>query len=181
MDWTMTDDELPQDVHALRPEEREIVPAGVHRATIKKAEERCVEWKKNDANPSGECLSLRLSVGNFQYVFADIPSDKAWLARQLAEALGIVSADGTLRIVPGDIEGEEIEVEFKHFTNRQGITKADVKAYVPKATQAAAAPPAKRQTLPQKAAATFRANGGADDIPFAWLMAAMIAAIGGGA
>jgi hypothetical protein len=176
----MTDDELPQDVHALRPEEREIVPAGVHRATIKKAEERCVEWKKNDANPSGECLSLRLSVGNFQYVFADIPSDKTWLARQLAEALGIVASDGTLRIVPGDIEGEEIEVEFKHFTNRQGITKADVKAYVPKVTAPAAAP-AKRQTLPQKAAATFRANGGADDIPFAWLVAAMIAAIGGGA
>jgi hypothetical protein len=176
----MTDDELPQDVHTLRPEEREIVPAGVHRATIKKAEERCVEWKKNDANPSGECLSLRLSVGNFQYVFADIPSDKTWLARQLADALGIVAADGTLRIVPGDIEGEEIEVEFKHFTNRQGITKADVKSYVPKVT-APAAPPAKRQTLPQKAAATFRANGGTDDIPFAWLMAAMIAAIGGGA
>ena len=180
MDWTMTDDELPQDVHTLRPEEREIVPAGVHRATIKKAEERCVEWKKNDANPSGECLSLRLSVGNFQYVFADIPSDKTWLARQLADALGIVAADGTLRIVPGDIEGEEIEVEFKHFTNRQGITKADVKAYVPKVT-APAAPPAKRQTLPQKAAATFKAAAGADDIPVAWLMAAMIAAIGGGA
>jgi hypothetical protein len=180
MDWTMTDDELPQDVHTLRPEEREIVPAGVHRATIKKAEERCVEWKKNDANPSGECLSLRLSVGNFQYVFADIPSDKTWLARQLADALGIVAADGTLRIVPGDIEGEEIEVEFKHFTNRQGITKADVKAYVPKVT-APAAPPAKRQTLPQKAAAVFKAAAGADDIPFAWLMAAMIAAIGGGA
>ncbi len=180
MDWTMTEDELPQDVHALRPEEREIVPAGVHRATIKKAEERCVEWKKNDANPSGECLSLRLSVGNFQYVFADIPSDKTWLARQLADALGIVAADGTLRIVPGDIEGEEIEVEFKHFTNRQGITKADVKAYVPKVT-AAAAPPARRQTLPQKAAATFRANGGADDIPFAWLIAVIASVIGGGA
>jgi hypothetical protein len=180
MDWTMTDDELPQDVHALRPEEREIVPAGVHRATIKKAEERCVEWKKNDANPSGECLSLRLSVGNFQYVFADIPSDKTWLARQLADALGIVAADGTLRIVPGDIEGEEIEVEFKHFTNRQGVTKADVKSYVPKVT-APAAPPAKRQTLPQKASAVFKAAAGADDIPFAWLISAMIAAIGGGA
>jgi serine/threonine protein kinase HipA of HipAB toxin-antitoxin module len=181
MDWTMTDDELPQDVHALRPEEREIVPAGIHRATIKKAEERCVEWKKNDANPSGECLSLRLSVGNFQYVFADIPSDKTWLARQLAEALGIVAADGTLRIVPGDIEGEEIEVDFKHFTNRQGVTKADVKAYLPKATTPAAAPPAKRQTLPQKAAATFRANGGADDIPFAWLVAVIASVIGGAA
>jgi len=179
MDWNIAIDEFPADVHALRPEEREIVPAGVHRATIKKAEERCVEWKKNDANPSGECLSLRLSVGNFQYVFADIPSDKTWLARQLADALGIVAADGTLRIVPGDIEGEEIEVEFKHFTNRQGVTKADVKAYVPKVT-APAAPPAKRQTLPQKAAAVFKAAAGTDDIPFAWLVA-VIAAIGGAA
>ena len=162
MDWTMTD-ELPQDVHALRPEEREIVPAGIHRATIKKAEERCVEWKKSDANPSGKCLSLRLAVGNYQYVFNDIPSDKTWLARQLAEALGIVAADGTLRIVPSEIEGEEIEVEIKHFTSRHGVTKADVKAYVPLAAKPEAP---KRQTLPQKAAATFKATAGTDEIPF---------------
>jgi hypothetical protein len=179
MDWTITEVEpFPADVHAMRPEEREIVPVGTHKAVIKKAEERCVDWKKSDANPSGECLSLRLAVGNYQYVFHDIPNDKHWVARQLADALGIVPEDGTLRIVPREIEGRDLTVDIKHFTNRQGITKADVKAYVPLATKAEAP---KRQTLPQKAHAAFKASAGSDDIPFAWLMAALIASFGGGA
>lgn len=178
MDWTMTEDELPsQDVHTTRPEEREIVPVGTHKAVIKKAQERCVEWKKSDANPTGKCLSLQLLVGNYQFVFADIPSDKHWLARQLADALGIEPEDGTLRMITSEIEGRDVTVDIKHFTNRQGITKADVKAYVPLATKAAP----KRQTLPQKAAATFKAAAGADDIPFAWLVALIASVIGGAA
>ena len=176
MDWTMTDDELPQDVHAMRPEEREIVPVGTHKATIKKAEERCVDWKKTNANPTGACLSLRLSVGKHQLVFHDLPHDLPWLARQLAAALGIESEDGTLRIVPSEIEGRELTAEFKHFTKRDGTVKADVKAYVPLKP---AAP--KRQTLPQKAHAAFKSAAGADDIPFAWLVALVASVIGGGA
>jgi hypothetical protein len=169
MDWTMTDDELPQDVHAMRPEEREIVPVGTHKATIKKAEERCVDWKKTNANPTGACLSLRLSVGKHQLVFHDLPHDLPWLARQLAAALGIEAEDGTLRIVPSEIEGRELTADFTHFTKRDGTVKADVKAYVPLKP---AAP--KRQTLPQKAHAAFKAAAGADDIPFAWLVALLI-------
>jgi hypothetical protein len=176
MDWTMTDDELPQDVHAMRPEEREIVPVGTHKATIKKAEERCVDWKKTNANPTGACLSLRLSVGKHQLVFHDLPHDLPWLARQLAAALGIEAEDGTLRIVPSEIEGRELTADFTHFTKRDGTVKADVKAYVPLKP---AAP--KRQTLPQKAHAAFKSAAGADDIPFAWLVALVASVIGGGA
>jgi hypothetical protein len=179
MDWTITEDEpFPADVHATRPEEREIVPVGTHIATIKRADERCVDWKKSDANPTGKCLSLRLAVGNYQYVFHDIPNDRHWIARQLADALGIVPEDGTLRIVPSEIEGRDLTLDIKHFTNRQGITKADVKAYVPLATQTAAP---KRQTPPQKAAATFKAAAGSDDIPFLWLAPLLVALIGGAA
>ncbi len=176
MDWTMTDDELPQDVHAMRPEEREIVPVGTHKATIKKAKERCVDFRKSVANPTGKCLTLRLSVGKHQLVFHDLPHDLPWLARQLAAALGIEAEDGTLRIVPSEIEGRELTAEFTHFTKRDGTVKADVKAYVPLKP----APP-KRQTLPQKAAATFKAAAGADDIPFAWLVALVASVIGGAA
>jgi hypothetical protein len=164
MDWTIAEDEpFPADVHAMRPEEREIVPVGTHKAVIKKAEERCVDWKKSDANPNGECLSLRLAVGNFQYVFHDIPNDKHWLARQLADALGIVPEDGTLRIVPGEIEGRDVTVDIKHFTNRQGVTKADVKAYLP-ATGAAKTTPAARTPAAKVKAASPAI--GSDDIPF---------------
>ena len=178
MDWTMTDDQLPQDVHAMRPEEREIVPVGTHKATIKKAEERCVDWKKTNANPTGACLSLRLSVGKHQLVFHDLPHDLPWLARQLAAALGIEAEDGTLRIVPSEIEGRELTADFTHFTKRDGTVKADVKAYVPLATTPAAP---KRQTLPQKAHAAFKSAAGSDDIPFAWLVALVASVIGGAA
>jgi hypothetical protein len=105
-----------------------------------------------------------------------------WMGKQLADALGIEVEGTTLRIVPEEIQGREVTVEVAHYTSKSGNVSAVVKKYLPAtAKPAPAAPPAKRQTLPQKAAATFKANGGADDIPFAWLMAAMIAAIGGGA
>jgi len=182
MDWTMTDDELPQDVHTLRPEERTLVPAGVHVATIKLAEEGPNEWKTSDSNPDGICLKLRLVVGNHKFVFHDLPRHMPWMGKQLAEALGIEAEGTTLRIVPEEIQGREVTVEVAHYTSKSGNVSAVVKKYLPAtAKPAASAPPAKRQTLPQKAAATFRANGGADDIPFAWLMAAIASVIGGGA
>jgi len=179
MDWTMTDDELPQDVHAMRPEEREIVPVGTHVATIKKAEEGPNQWKVNEtSNPDGICLKLRLAVGNHKFIFHDLPKHMPYLAKQLAEALGIEPEGNTLRVVPEDIEGREVTVEVTHYTAKSGNVSAVVKRYVPLATKPAAP---KRQTLPQKAAATFKAAAGADDIPFLWLVALVASVIGGGA
>ena len=181
MDWDINiDEDFPADVHRTLPEERTIVPVGTHVATIKKAEEGPNQWKTDEtSNPDGICLKLRLVVGNHKFIFHDLPKHLPYLAKQLADALGIVPEGNTLRVVPEDIEGREVTVEVTHYTAKSGNVSAVVKKYVPLAAKQAA--PAKRQTLPQKAAATFRANGGADDIPFAWLMAAMIAAIGGGA
>ena len=180
MDWDMNiDEDFGSDPRTTLPQEREIAPAGRHLANIKKAEEGPNKWKTDEkTNPEGICLKLRLAIGDYRFVFHDLPKHQPWLAKQLADALGIVPEDGTLRIVPREIEGRDLTVDIKHFTNRQGITKADVKAYVPLATKEAP----KRQTLPQKAAATFKAAAGSDDIPFAWLMAALIASVlGGGA
>ena len=179
MDWTMTQDDLTtQDVHTTRPEEREIVPVGTHTAVIKKAYERCVDWKKSDANPTGKCLSLHLAVAGYQFVFHDIPHDKSWLARQLAEALGIRAEDGTLSIKPGEIEGRELTVDVKHYTNGKGITKADVKAYVAAATVTAAktTPPARTPAAKVKAVSP---GIGSDDIPFMWIVALIASVIGG--
>ena len=180
MDWTMIEDEpFPADVHKLMPEERTIVPVGTHVATIKKAEEGPNQWKTDEtSNPDGICLKLRLAVSNHKFIFHDLPKHQPWLAKQLADALGIMPEGNTLRVVPSEIEGREVTVEVTHYTAKSGNVSAVVKKYVPLASKAAAP---KRQTLPQKAAATFKAAAGADDIPFAWLMAAFIAAIGGGA
>ena len=180
MDWTMTEDEpFPADVHKLMPEERTIVPVGTHVATIKKAEEGPNQWKTDEtSNPDGICLKLRLVVGNHKFIFHDLPKHQPWLAKQLADALGIVPEGNTLRVVPEDIEGREVTVEVTHYTAKSGNVSAVVKKYVPLVAKSSAP---KRQTLPQKAHAAFKASAGSDDIPFAWLMAALIASVLGGA
>jgi len=180
MDWNISIDEpFPADVHTQLPEERTIVPVGTHKAVIKKAEEGPNQWKVDEtSNPDGICLKLRLAVGNHKFIFHDLPKHLPWMAKQLADALGIVPEGNTLRVVPEDIEGREVTVEVTHYTAKSGNVSAVVKKYVPLAAKAAAP---KRQTLPQKAAATFKAAAGADDIPFAWLMAALIASVLGGA
>jgi hypothetical protein len=166
MDWNISIDEpFPADVHQTLPEERTIVPVGTHKATIKRAEEGPNQWKVDEAsNPDGICLKLRLAVGNHKFVFHDLPKHQPWLAKQLADALGIVPDGNTLRVVPSEIEGREVTVEVVHYTAKSGNVSAVVKRYVPLTSKPSA--PAKRQTLPQKAAATFKANGGDDDIPF---------------
>lgn len=179
MDWDMNiDEDFPADVHKTMPEERTIVPVGTHVATIKRAEEGPNEWKKSDANPDGICLKLRLAIGQHKFVFHDLPKHMPWMAKQLADALGIQPDGNTLRVVPEEIEGREVTVEIVHYTSKSGKVSAVVKKYVP-ATAKAAAP--KRQTLPQKAAATFKAAAGTDDIPFAWLVALVASVIGGAA
>lgn len=181
MDWNIAIDEFPADVHASMPEERTLVPAGIHVATIKLAEEGPNEWKTSDGNPDGICLKLRLVVGNHKFVFHDLPKHLPWMGRQLADALGIEPEGTTLRIVPEEIQGREVTVEVAHYTSKSGNVSAVVKKYLPATTKPAAAAPAKRQTLPQKAAATFKAAAGADDIPFAWIVAVIVSVIGGAA
>ena len=132
MDWNIAIDEpFPADVHTQLPEERTIVPVGTHVATIKKAEEGPNQWKVDDANPDGICLKLRLSIGQHKFVFHDLPKHLPWMAKQLADALGIVPEGNTLRVVPEDIEGREVTVEIVHYTSKSGKVSAVVKKYVP--------------------------------------------------
>jgi hypothetical protein len=180
MDWDINiDEDFPADVHKTLPEERTIVPVGTHVALIKKAEEGPNQWKVNEtSNPDGICLKLRLVVGEHKFIFHDLPKHMPYLAKQLAEALGIEPEGNTLRVVPSEIEGREVTVEVVHYTAKSGNVSAVVKRYVPLASQPAAP---KRQTLPQKAHAAFKSAAGADDIPFAWLVALIASVIGGGA
>ena len=176
MDFMLDDDAAA----SPNPEDREIVPAGIHTMTIRNAEEGPNEYRRSDANPDGLCIKLRLSTGTYKFVFDDIPKHLAWRAKQLAEAVGILPVGGKLSLTPDDLADKTVTVEVSHYTSKAGKVSAVVKRYVP-ATAAPAAAPAKRQTLPQKAVATFKVVVGADDIPFAWLMAAFIASVIGGA
>jgi hypothetical protein len=176
----MLDDDVATATQMIQ--DREIVPAGIHTMSIVNVEEGPNEYKRSDANPDGMCIKLRLSTGGYKFVFDDIPKHLAWRAKQLAEAVGILPVGGKLSLSPEDLADKTVTVEVSHYTSKAGKVSAVVKRYVPAtAAPAAAAPPAKRQTLPQKAAATFKANGGADDIPFAWIVAVVASVIGGAA
>ena len=180
MDWNIAIDEpFPADVHTQLPEERTIVPVGTHKAVIKKAEEGPNQWKTDEtSNPDGICLKLRLVVGNHKFIFHDLPKHLPWMAKQLADALGIAPEGNTLRVVPEDIEGREVMVEVTHYTAKSGNVSAVVKKYVPMPAAAKTTPPARTPAAKVKAVSP---GIGSDDIPFAWLMAAFIAAIGGAA
>jgi len=140
--------------------EREIVPAGLHRMTIKHCEEGPNQYKTSDENPEGQCIKLRLSTvdGMYRFVFDDIPKHLGWRAKQLAEALAILPVSGRLSLKPEEIVGQVVNVEISHYTSKAGKVSAVVKRYVQAESGAAQK---KRRPRPQKVAA-----GPADDIPF---------------
>jgi cell division septation protein DedD len=174
----MLDDDFSTATQTMQ--DREIVPAGIHTMTIVNVEEGPNEYKRSDANPDGLCIKLRLSTGTYKFVFDDIPKHLAWRAKQLAEAVGILPVGGKLSLSPDDLADKTVTVEISHYTSKAGKVSAVVKRYVQATATATPAAP-KRQTLPQKAAATFKAAAGADDIPFLWLVALVASVIGGAA
>lgn len=163
MDWDMTvDEDFGSDPRTTLPQEREIVPAGRHLATIKVAEEGPNEWKRDEkTNPDGICLKLRLAIGDFRFVFHDLPRHQPWLAKQLADALGIKPDGNTLRVVPEDIVDRQVEVEITHYTSKAGKVSAVVKRYLPP-MEKPAAKPAARRTSTQRITAALPD----DEIPF---------------
>jgi hypothetical protein len=108
--------------------EYETAPPGEYRAEIIKAERRRLPWKVSDTNPHGDCVSLRLRVGHaFGFVFVDVPDDLRWLARAVAQAVGL---DGD-ELDPERLVGREARVLLKHYTRRDGSRKAAVGRWLP--------------------------------------------------
>lgn len=156
MDFTIADE--PQQVATI---DREIVPAGVHRMTIRHVEEGPNQYKTSDENPTGLCLKLRLSTaeGDYKFVFDDIPMHLGWRAKQLAEAVGVIPVGGKLSLKPDELLNQVVQVEISHYTSKAGKVSAVVKKYLPAAAagtskpKSAKAKPAKVDLYP-------------DDIPF---------------
>jgi hypothetical protein len=152
-------------------QEREIVPAGVHRMVIKNVEEGPNKYKTCDENPEGMCLKLRLATnsGSYKFVFDDIPMHLGWRAKQLADAIGTAAVGAKLSLVPADLHGAELNVEVSHYTSKStGKVSAVVKRYVPaekpKPVQVIAKPSAK--AIAAVRASVVDADFGGDDIPF---------------
>lgn len=143
--------------------ERDIVPAGVHEMTIRSAEDGESEYKRCDINPTGKCLKLKLATvsGSYRFVFHDIPAHLPWMAKQLADALGLQPVNGRLSLDPASISGLNVLAEISHYTSKAGKVSAVVKAYKPRASAAVEEKPKARPARPAAAAIPP-----GDDIPF---------------
>lgn len=100
MEWTMED---AYTVTEKTPSP--IVPVGTWEFEIKNATEGPNQYRKSDKNPEGMCLSFRLSRlnGTYLFVFVDIPLDKGWIAKQLADAIGL-----------GERAGDAVHGQHRH-------------------------------------------------------------------
>lgn len=102
-------------------------PVGQIEAEIVAASIGNVPWKASDDNPKGECLRLRLSVGReYGLVFADVPLDWSRMLENVRAAAG-VSSD----LVPEEYTGSRVRVVLKHYTAKDGTTRATVARWLP--------------------------------------------------
>ena len=157
--------EIEDDQQDAAPAERELVPPGIHEMTIVHCEEGPNSWKTSDTNPEGMCLKLRLSVGQYKFVFDDIPQHLGWRAKQLAAALGTGPDGETLELTPEDLIDQVVRVEVASYTSKVGKTSSVVKKYLPAAAAAEKPKPAKKapKLTPAVALASVEDE---DDIPF---------------
>ena len=157
--------EIEDDQQDAAPAERELVPPGIHEMTIVHCEEGPNAWKTSDTNPEGMCLKLRLSLGQYRFVFDDIPQHLGWRAKQLAAALGTGPDGETLELTPKDLIDQAVRVEVSSYTSKAGKTSSVVKKYLPAAAAADKPKPAKKapKLTPAVALASVEDE---DDIPF---------------
>jgi len=156
--------DVPEDQQDAATIERELVPPGIHEMTIVHCEEGPNAWKTSDTNPEGMCLKLRLSLGQYKFVFDDIPQHLGWRAKQLAAALGTGPDGETLELTPEDLIDQVVRVEVSSYTSKAGKTSSVVKKYLPAAAADKPKPPKKEPKL--TAAVALASAEDDDDIPF---------------
>lgn len=166
---------------------------GKYWGTINKVEEKS-GWRVTDQNPSGDCLSIWVDCddnGTRKRVFATVASNWTKKLMAIADCAGITGPQrGQEDWDEKMLVGERVYVETGTYIPQRGknagVEQASIDNWVPKhhqppAAVVADAPAAKKRTQAGKEWAAFKANGGGDDIPFLWLVAAISALIGGAA
>lgn len=152
-------------------------PAGEIEVEIVAASIGTVSWKVNDANPTGECLRLRLSAGRaYAFVFADVPANWRGSMQAISAAVGIPVE----QLRPEVLIGRRARVTLRHYTAKDGSTRAAVARWLPAAgdagqavaepaaatTPASAAQPAAPPATAKVSRNAPHAFGSDDDLPF---------------
>jgi hypothetical protein len=138
----------------------EAAPAGEIECEIVAASIGEVAWKVSDDNPRGSCLRLRLRpAGNYAFVFADLPLDWGRMLDAVRKSAGIEGDE----LLPEAFVGKQARVSLKHYTGRDGSTRASVAKWLP---------PAKPEPKPVKVTVMKVSRnaqpqyGPDDDLPF---------------
>lgn len=119
------------------PEAYRLPPPGEYVAKIIRASRSAMPWRATPANPSGDCVSMLVSVGqDFGLVLVDVPSG-TWLVKAVAASVGIGRA---MFSEPDCLQGKQARVVIAHHTAKDGTTKAVIAKWLPAAVSA---PPAK--------------------------------------
>lgn len=112
-------------------------PAGMIEAEIVTASIGDVKWKASDDNPRGACLRLRLSAGReYAFIFTDIPLDWGRMLESARAAAGVNSDH-----VPEEYIGVRVRVVLKHYTAKDGTTRATVARWLPRPIPASGGEP----------------------------------------
>jgi len=172
MDWNIAVDEPKQ---AAPSGERVELPEGVHELHIKTVSEDATQL----------VIELAHDDRKFWWVKVSLKKGQDWarvLVAQLAAALALSPQEWS-DTQKDDLTGRRVRAEIRHRSGDNGRLFCNVWKFLPieqLAEEAAVVAKRPARTPAAKVKAASPAIG-SDDIPFAWLMAAMIAAIGGGA
>lgn len=181
MNWdAFVDDEFDA---AASGEPPQMLPDGTHVAEIKWAGIQAKEWAKRDGNPDGQVLTVKLEVSpKYKPVWESIPCQQRGRIEQLCRSARVDPPAGDWD--EEQLKGKLVTVGTVLALSKAGNEFVKVSAWKPGPEQlprsVREAPP--RKTLAQKAKAQFVSNGGgADDVPFLWLVPFLAALIGGAA
>jgi hypothetical protein len=142
--------------------EEQMVPDGIHSATVKKVDYREVEWKKHEKNPSGLCLTLMLEVNGYQPVWADIPNHWRGLTEAVCAAAGIHPPAKGEDWDETQLQGQPVMIQTVQYVSKAGRQRVRIEKWLPgpkPLPKSAAKKPAKKTTNPV-------IDEAPDDIPF---------------
>jgi hypothetical protein len=179
VNWDVFQDE---EIEAPVAGEQQFAPDGTHVAQITWAGIQHKDWAKGTGNPDGKVLTVKLEVSaKYRPIWESIPCHYRGKVEQLCRSARVDPPSGEWD--EKCLKGQHASIETMLALSKAGNEYVKIAAWKPGPEplpkEIREAPP--RKTLPQKAAATFKANGGADDIPFLWLVPFVVALIGGAA
>jgi len=167
-DWPTDEDFRPEQPSTSADEkDRPMVADGRHTATIRWAGEQAQEWAKHDDNPTGKVLTIKLDFGpQWRPVWESVRAHWRGAIEAVCRCAGVAAPVSGTPWSESELVGRHVVVDTVQAIAKSGREYVRIEKWHvgPPVVEL---PKVERRTLPQKAAAEVRANGGADgDFPF---------------